>query len=57
MAFVDQNFWKWDANSSGWLDALEFAAAFAQVMYTPSLNPSIRPGPGVFFTQPLYHAL
>ena len=57
MAFVDENFSKWDANSRGWLDASEFAAVFAQVMYTPSLNPSIRPGSDVFFTQPLYHAL
>src|SRR5215471_2539354 len=44
MAFVDQNFSKWDANSSGWLDASEFAAAFAQLMFTPPLNPQIRQG-------------
>jgi len=49
IAFVDQNFSKWDANSSGWLDASEFAAAFAQLIFTPPLNPQIRPGHGTFF--------
>jgi len=57
IAFVDQNFSKWDANSSGWLDASEFAAAFAQLMSTPPLNPSIEPGQGGVFTQTFYHAL
>jgi len=55
MAFVDQNFSKWDANSSGWLDASEFAAAFAQLMFTPPFNPQIRPGHGIFFDS--LHAL
>jgi Ca2+-binding EF-hand superfamily protein len=57
IAFVDQNFSKWDANSSGWLDASEFAAAFAQLMSTPPRNPSIEPGQGGVFTQTFYHAL
>ena len=30
IAFVDQNFSKWDTNGNGSLDASEFAAAFAQ---------------------------
>jgi Ca2+-binding EF-hand superfamily protein len=38
--FVDRNFAKWDANRSGWLDASEFAAAFAQFMPAPSFNSS-----------------
>jgi len=52
MAFVDQNFSKWDANSSGWLDASEFAAAFAQFMPAPSFNRSFdsSQGPGWFTT-------
>jgi Ca2+-binding EF-hand superfamily protein len=57
IAFVDQNFSKWDANSSGWLDASEFAAAFAQLMSTPPRNPSIEPGQGGVFNQTFYHAL
>jgi Ca2+-binding EF-hand superfamily protein len=55
IAFVDQNFSKWDANSSGWLDASEFAAAIAQLIFTPLLNPQIRPGHGTFFDS--LHAL
>ena len=52
MAFVDQNFSKWDANSSGWLDASEFAAAFAQFMPAPWFNRSFdsSQGPGWFTT-------
>jgi Ca2+-binding EF-hand superfamily protein len=57
IAFVDQNFSKWDANSNGWLDASEFAAAFAQLMPTPLHKPSIGPGQGAVFTQSLSHSL
>jgi hypothetical protein len=57
IAFVDQNFSKWDANSSGWLDASEFAAAFAQLISTTPRNPSIEPGQRGVFTQTFYHAL
>jgi Ca2+-binding EF-hand superfamily protein len=49
IAFVDQSFSKWDVNGSGWLDASEFATAFAELMFTPPLNPQIRPGHGTFF--------
>jgi hypothetical protein len=38
--FGDQNFSKWDTNGSGWLDASELAAAFAQLMPAPSFNKS-----------------
>ena len=55
IAFVDQNFSRWDTNSSGWLDASEFAAAFAELMPPPSLNPKIEPGRGVFFSD--FHAI
>jgi Ca2+-binding EF-hand superfamily protein len=44
IAFVDRNFAKWDANRSGWLDASEFAAAFAQFMPAPSFNSSSNAG-------------
>ena len=44
IAFVDRNFAKWDANRSGWLDASEFAAAFAQFMPAPSFNSSSETG-------------
>jgi EF hand len=57
IAFVDQNFSRWDANRNGWLDASEFAAAFAQLMPTPSFNRSIEPGQGAIFTQSSFHAL
>jgi Ca2+-binding EF-hand superfamily protein len=40
IAFVERNFTKWDANSNGWLDASEFAAAFAQFMPPPSFGSS-----------------
>jgi Ca2+-binding EF-hand superfamily protein len=46
IAFVDRNFAKWDANSSGWLDSSEFAAAFAQFMPAPSFNSSFESGQG-----------
>jgi EF hand domain-containing protein len=49
MAFVDQNFSKWDANNSGWLDASEFAAGFAELMWILPVNPQIRPSHGTFF--------
>jgi hypothetical protein len=55
IAFVDHNFSSWDANSNGWLDASEFAVAFAQLMRTLPLNPQIRPGLGTFFNG--FHAL
>lgn len=57
LAFVTQNFAKWDANSNGSLDASELAAAFAQLMPAPSLKPSIETGQGAIFTQTFYHAL
>jgi hypothetical protein len=57
LAFVDRNFSKWDANGSGWLDASEFAAAFAQSMPAPSFNPSIEPRRGGVFTLSFPHAL
>jgi Ca2+-binding EF-hand superfamily protein len=38
LAFVNQTFAKWDANSNGSLDASEFAAAFAQLMPPPPTN-------------------
>jgi Ca2+-binding EF-hand superfamily protein len=52
MAFVDQNFSKWDADKNGWLDASEFAAAFAQLMEAPTFNRSFESGqgPGWFTT-------
>jgi Ca2+-binding EF-hand superfamily protein len=52
MAFVDQNFSKWDADKNGWLDSSEFAAAFAQFMPAPSSNRSFESGqgPGWFTT-------
>jgi len=52
MAFVDQNFSKWDADKNGWLDSSEFAAAFAQFMPAPSFNRSFESGqgPGWFTT-------
>jgi hypothetical protein len=56
IAFVDQNFSKWDVDSNGWLDASEFAAAFAELMRTPSLKPSIT-GQGAVFTQTFHHSL
>ena len=37
-AFVDQNFWKWDADKNGGLNSSEFAAAFIQFMPPPSFN-------------------
>ena len=40
LAFVNQTFAKWDANSNGSLDASEFAAAFAQLMPAPPINKS-----------------
>jgi Ca2+-binding EF-hand superfamily protein len=46
LAFVTQNFSKWDANRNGSLDASEFAAAFAQFMPVPSLNRSFGTGGG-----------
>jgi Ca2+-binding EF-hand superfamily protein len=46
LAFVTQNFAKWDANSNGSLDASELAAAFAQFMPVPSLNRSFGTGGG-----------
>src|SRR5262245_737324 len=55
IAFVDRNFSKWDANSSGWLDGSEFAVAFAELMWTLPVNPQIRPGHGTFFDS--FHAL
>jgi hypothetical protein len=55
IAFVDQNFSKWDANNSGWLDASEFAAAFAELIWTLPVNPQIGPGHGTFFDS--FHAL
>ena len=55
IAFVDQNFSKWDANSSGWLDASEFAVAFAELMWTLPVNPQIMPGYDTFFNS--LHAL
>jgi Ca2+-binding EF-hand superfamily protein len=38
LIFLGQNFSKWDMDSSGSLDASEFAAAFAQFMPAPSLH-------------------
>ena len=38
IAFVDQGFPTWDADSSGALDVSELAAAFAQFMPTPSVS-------------------
>jgi Ca2+-binding EF-hand superfamily protein len=54
IAFVDQNFSKWDADKNGWLDSSEFAAAFAQLMPAPSFNRSFESGqgPGWFTTIP-----
>jgi Ca2+-binding EF-hand superfamily protein len=46
IAFVDQNFSKWDADKNGWLDSSEFAAAFAQLMPAPSFNRSFESGQG-----------
>ena len=53
IAFVDQNFSRWDANRNGWLDASEFAMAFAEL--TLPVNPQIRPDHGTFFNT--FHAL
>jgi len=52
IAFVDENFSKWDADKNGWLDSSEFAAAFAQFMLAPSFNRSFESGqgPGWFTT-------
>jgi hypothetical protein len=55
IAFVDQNFSRWDANRNGWLDVSEFAVAFAELMRTMPFNPQIRPGHGTFFNS--FHAL
>jgi hypothetical protein len=57
MAFVDQNFSKWDTDKNGWLDAAEFAAAFAQLMPAPPLNRSIEAGQGAVFSQTFHHSL
>jgi Ca2+-binding EF-hand superfamily protein len=57
LAFVTQNFAKWDANSNGSLDASELAAAFSELMPTPSLKPSIETGRGAVFTQTFHHSL
>jgi Ca2+-binding EF-hand superfamily protein len=57
LAFVTQNFAKWDANRNGSLDASELAAAFAQLMPAPSVKPSIETGRGAIFTQTFDHSL
>jgi Ca2+-binding EF-hand superfamily protein len=57
LTLVTQNFAKWDANSNGSLDASELAAAFAELMPTPALRPSIETGQGAIFTQTFPHAL
>jgi Ca2+-binding EF-hand superfamily protein len=57
LAFVTQNFAKWDANSNGSLDASELAAAFGELMPTPSLKPSIETGQGAVFTHTFPHSL
>jgi hypothetical protein len=48
IALVDQNYLKWDVDSSGALDTSEFAAAFAQFMPAPSFNSRVggTQGPG-----------
>jgi Ca2+-binding EF-hand superfamily protein len=57
LTLVTQNFAKWDANSNGSLDASELAAAFAELMPTPALRPSIETGQGAIFTQTFPYAL
>jgi hypothetical protein len=57
LAFVTQNFAKWDANSNGWLDASELAVAFGELMPTPSFKPSIETGQGAVFNHTFPHSL
>jgi hypothetical protein len=50
IAFVDQGFPSWDVDSSGALDASEFATAFAQFMPRPPFSSGVGGRPGRRFS-------